>query len=141
MSQLYTMENGVLIPYNVANILQNPLPNRTEAAQYGGVASAAQSNAVSTQKETVQPSNEQPQPSSVPTTQQNNAQQSSQVGATNDKAYQELYMQAMADLENQRAINAQLQVEMAKNAILGAANQEVAVDLDGAFDKFFGYTE
>lgn len=141
MSQLYSLENGILIPYNVSNILNTALPNRTEPVQFGEVSSASQSNADSSQIETVRQPNEQAQQGSAQVAQQSNAQQSTQAGATNDKAYRELYMQAMADLENQRAINAQLQVEMAKNAILGAVNKEVSVDLDKAFEDFFGYTE
>lgn len=141
MSQLYTMENGILIPYNVSDILHNPLPNRTDALRLDSVINPAQGSETPVQQEIVRPSNEQQQQANVPPVSQINAQHTEQAGQTNDKAYQELYMQAMADLEKQRTINAQLQVELAKNAILGAANQEVAVDLDSAFDKFFGYTE
>lgn len=141
MSQLYSLENGILIPYNVSNIVQTNLPNRTDAMRFGEVDSAAQSYIPPAQPDTVRPSNEQQQQVSAPPVQQSNAQQSEQAPAPNDKAYQELYLQAMADLEKQRIVNAQLQVELARQTIIGAANQEAAVDLDSAFDKFFGYTE
>lgn len=174
MGQLYSFENGVLVPYSISRY-SNPI-QPSAALGYGTVGnpvlpSPAQVNGAMSQNmqyETAQitaPQNSvggampaqrqstqdmyntqianttQQQQNSAGSTVEQNPVDSNRAGQTQDKAWQELYMKAMADLEAQRQINATMQVELAKNAIIGRANQEASIDLDGALDKFFGYAE
>lgn len=179
MGQLYSFENGVLVPYSISR-LSNPIQPSAAlgygAQQYGTVdnpvlPSPAQVNGAMSQNmqygtaQITAPQNSvggampaqrqstqdmyntqianttQQQQNSAGSTVEQNPVDSNRAGQTQDKAWQELYMKAMADLEAQRQINTTMQVELAKNAIIGRANQEATIDLDGALDKFFGYTE
>lgn len=169
MGQLYSLENGVLIPYSISR-LSSPIqpsaalgyaaqqydtvdnPVLPSPAQVNGAMSQNMQNSVGgampAQRQSTQDmyntqiaNTTQQQQNSAGSTVEQNPVDSNRAGQTQDKAWQELYMKAMADLEAQRQINATMQVELAKNAIIGRANQEASIDLDGALDKFFGYTE
>lgn len=73
--------------------------------------------------------------------QQNSAPPTQQAPAGQNMAYQDLYMQAMAKVAEQEKLINSMQVELAKNAIMGRPETVSESDIDAAFDKFFGYED
>lgn len=161
MANLYALENGVLIPYTLSTQQQlltstrnSALPsaaqfsaelNRTEPTQTGQVYADTDSVKTPETPPTQNSTVEQQQSSGFP--QQllnllNQQQQAPKNEPTNEAdAWKQLYLQSMAELEKQRQVNATMQVEMAKQAIIGQKNDTSAEDLESALNTFFGYTE